>query len=999
MGTGMAVFKARARALDMLGRQQIAGIPTAISELFKNAHDAYAGRVEVDFFRQTGLFLLRDDGLGMTLDDFESRWLTLGTESKLKEPGLKPPPSDPTKSPRPIMGEKGIGRLAIAAIGPQVLILTRAKRPEGLSDLVVAFIHWGFFEIPGVDLDRIHIPIRTFPGGLFPTNVDISHMLDEVQTNLKQLASFAGPERTATITTELKQFEIDPSRFDHFLLGPSLSTDGCGTHFYILPASENLVADLDVTDKNASSTEERASLMSKALLGFTNTMTPGHTPPVIKTSFRDHRFSEIYKDILESSEFFVPEDYINADHYINGSFDDYGRFIGTVSVYGTEFTEQVIAWPQGKAKPTDCGPFEIEMGYVPGNADSTLPKDDWVKVSAKLQRYGGLYIYRDNLRILPYGDVDFDWLEIEKRRSLQAARAFFSHRRMFGVVNITHERNGKLSEKAGREGFRDNKAYRQFRAIMINFLQQLAATFFTETGQHGDVFVARRSEINKLREAGKQRDQITRAARVAFEKRLERAFQNLEETDPRQQVEAIVIDATKAMEGLVLNNSVTNVNSQLSELETLAKRKIRELRELNRVNVPPGLGLTPELRRQLNTYSREIDRLDHETFQPALSRIEALFQEATHSGNIAVDQRGRLRNAIEIIATDARQGVRNEAQSVRRTLDDVSARVLTLLKRTEGELDRVITAALADADQFNLSNLKDSEIGEQRLALEENILAVAEQSRDALRTLATQFSNIQWIADTSVGIVQTTDMTAALEEEVLALRERTDTDLELVQLGMAIEVINHEFTNTVEAIRTALRRLKAWADANERLNVIYQDLRANFDHLDGYLTLFTPLHRRLHRSAIEFSGADIHTYLLDLFRTRLAKHEITIEATPAFLAFKIVGYPSTFYPVFVNLIDNAIYWLQDHQMPRTIHLDIEDDQIVVSDTGPGIRLRDRDSVFEQGFTRRPEGRGLGLFIARDVLSKVGYQLTLDPTEPHRGATFRIIPSTAKGDIA
>ena len=38
----MAQFKTRARALDLLGRQQIAGIPTAINELIKNAHDAYA---------------------------------------------------------------------------------------------------------------------------------------------------------------------------------------------------------------------------------------------------------------------------------------------------------------------------------------------------------------------------------------------------------------------------------------------------------------------------------------------------------------------------------------------------------------------------------------------------------------------------------------------------------------------------------------------------------------------------------------------------------------------------------------------------------------------------------------------------------------------------------------------------------------------------------------------------------------------------------------------
>ena len=147
----MAKFKTRARTIDMLGRQQIAGIPTAISELFKNAHDAYAKHVEVDYFRSNGIIVLRDDGLGMTLEDFETRWLTLGTESKLgSKAGMVPPPTDPDQIPRPILGEKGIGRLAIASIGSQVLIMTRAKRGDKLHDLVVAYIHWGIFECPGI---------------------------------------------------------------------------------------------------------------------------------------------------------------------------------------------------------------------------------------------------------------------------------------------------------------------------------------------------------------------------------------------------------------------------------------------------------------------------------------------------------------------------------------------------------------------------------------------------------------------------------------------------------------------------------------------------------------------------------------------------------------------------------------------------------------------------------------------------------------------------------
>ena len=78
----MAGFKTRARTVDMLGRQQIANVSTAISELFKNGHDAYADHAEVDYFRSDNLLVVRDDGFGMTPREFEERWLVLGTESK-----------------------------------------------------------------------------------------------------------------------------------------------------------------------------------------------------------------------------------------------------------------------------------------------------------------------------------------------------------------------------------------------------------------------------------------------------------------------------------------------------------------------------------------------------------------------------------------------------------------------------------------------------------------------------------------------------------------------------------------------------------------------------------------------------------------------------------------------------------------------------------------------------------------------------------------------------
>src|SRR5437762_3147234 len=136
----MALFKARARALDMLGRQQIAGVPTAISELFKNAHDAYASHVELDLYRNDRLIVIRDDGVGMSRRDFEDRWLTLGTDSKVEGGALTPVTPPAGAEPRPILGEKGIGRLAIASIGPALLILTRAHEPSS-APVVCAFLH------------------------------------------------------------------------------------------------------------------------------------------------------------------------------------------------------------------------------------------------------------------------------------------------------------------------------------------------------------------------------------------------------------------------------------------------------------------------------------------------------------------------------------------------------------------------------------------------------------------------------------------------------------------------------------------------------------------------------------------------------------------------------------------------------------------------------------------------------------------------------------------
>ena len=473
----MATFKTRARTLDMLGRQQIAGIPTAISELFKNAHDAYADRVEIDYYRSDGLFVLRDDGVGMNLDDFVTRWLTIGTESKF-DPTQRPP-RDPDKQPRPMLGEKGIGRLAIATIGPQLLVLTRAKTDDGASDLTAAFLNWSIFEWPGIDLEDIDIPVRSYSSSTLPSAHDVADMVKEFRACAESVGRNVEQQLLEEISNELDQFDIDPQDIDSYLRAPSLGESKSGTHFIIKPASPLLADDID-GDPTASKAAalKKATPLKKALLGFSNTMTPG-SQTVIHTAFRDHKTDELADDLIGEEEFFTPDEFKNTDHRIRGEFDEFGQFRGEISIYGETITDHVIPWSGGRGARTLCGPFSIDFAAFEGEGrHSTIPNEEHAILANKTEQLGGLYIYRNGIRVLPYGDTDYDWLDIEFRRTKSAYYYYFSHRKMFGAVDIDADRNRNLLEKAGREGFQENKAYRQFRSILQYFFLQTAADFF-----------------------------------------------------------------------------------------------------------------------------------------------------------------------------------------------------------------------------------------------------------------------------------------------------------------------------------------------------------------------------------------------------------------------------------------------------------------------------------------------------------------------------------------
>jgi signal transduction histidine kinase len=95
--------------------------------------------------------------------------------------------------------------------------------------------------------------------------------------------------------------------------------------------------------------------------------------------------------------------------------------------------------------------------------------------------------------------------------------------------------------------------------------------------------------------------------------------------------------------------------------------------------------------------------------------------------------------------------------------------------------------------------------------------------------------------------------------------------------------------------------------------------------------------------------------------------------------------------VMVNLLDNAVKY---GAAPVRVRIESANGhvRISVADSGPGITLADQERIFEKFYradpqhTRTPSGSGLGLYISRELVRRMGGRLGVT-SEPGQGATF------------
>lgn len=123
-------MKFAGRFIDLLGHQMYGGPVPAVVELVANAWDADSEKVEItipdDPKDPNSAIVVKHYGSGMDFDELNDKYLKLGYE-KRKSVG------DKTLNGRPVMGRKGIGKLACFGIAKDMIL--RAVKDKHLVEL------------------------------------------------------------------------------------------------------------------------------------------------------------------------------------------------------------------------------------------------------------------------------------------------------------------------------------------------------------------------------------------------------------------------------------------------------------------------------------------------------------------------------------------------------------------------------------------------------------------------------------------------------------------------------------------------------------------------------------------------------------------------------------------------------------------------------------------------------------------------------------------------
>ena len=212
--------------------------------------------------------------------------------------------------------------------------------------------------------------------------------------------------------------------------------------------------------------------------------------------------------------------------------------------------------------------------------------------------------------------------------------------------------------------------------------------------------------------------------------------------------------------------------------------------------------------------------------------------------------------------------------------------------------------------------------------------------------------------------------------------------LELANIGLVVEIVVHELTRLTQKTGDLLIDLKSSSGTDKHLMELVDNLQTQIKATNKRISSVDVMSPSGRNRREQYDVISQVKTVVAGFEARFKRHQIDCEmlvdgakvGNQRHLVHLVRGLIAQ---VLENLLTNSVYWtqqsLKDGEDERKIMVEIDTraSTITVTDNGPGIDASYGESIFKPYYSTRKRGKGLGLYIARELVEYHEGRLYLD----------------------
>lgn len=291
-----------------------------------------------------------------------------------------------------------------------------------------------------------------------------------------------------------------------------------------------------------------------------------------------------------------------------------------------------------------------------------------------------------------------------------------------------------------------------------------------------------------------------------------------------------------------------------------------------------------------------------------------------------------------------------------------------------GRYDDFINLITAATEIFN------SEIKIDKLKEEIHKNAIQWKSKDILNKSFEQLQNSLNRIDNTETLSIANKFIGVYQKHLNIIEGRMETVEDLAGLGMAVEKSSHDSLRLLSLMMCNIRDFKKKVEKGnyerDQILSLLAELDDNIEMIYDDMQMIQPLFKIHRKSITEVSITESIQKVIKYFRSDI-DNKITTTIVNELGDISIKTNAGLILQVIINLVDNSIFWLKDSDnvdKRLCFHINPIEQTLIVADNGKGIRDDVIPLIFQEFFSMKSNGRGLGLYIVRELLLRIGAEI-------------------------